>query len=98
MKNVEQDLKSVQAQLDRMEERRKTEQKILEEQTAKTNATIENALKNLTGQLLLLLLLLLRLSATAAASVARSLALDDVVVAVAVPVQKCVKIVYWFIN
>ncbi len=53
MKNVEQDLKSVQAQLDRMEERRKTEQKILEEQTAKTNATIENALKNLTGQLLL---------------------------------------------
>ncbi len=94
MKNVEQDLKSVQAQLDRMEERRKTEQKILEEQTAKTNATIENALKNLTGQLLLLLLL--RLSATAPASVAGAFALDDLVVIV--PVPKCVKIVNWFIN
>jgi len=51
VKNVEQDLKSVQAQLDRMEERRKSDQKILEEQTAKTNAAIEDALKNLTGQL-----------------------------------------------
>ena len=49
IKNVENELRSVQAQLEHLEERRKNDLKIWEETAARTNESIEQALKNFTG-------------------------------------------------
>jgi hypothetical protein len=48
---VEKQLRSVQDQLDRLEERRLNDLKHLEEQSAKVTAAVESAVKSLTGGL-----------------------------------------------